>query len=311
MEKAPRDGVIEFRYYDMPLINPVIVFHGPNWRRIYGLDAPRLHFHNILEIGICREGEGRMVYEDGEYFYRERTISVVPRQLPHNTMNEEGVYSTWDYLFIDEGAFLSRFGYEKAFVEDAIQKINSRYLLTDCEESPGIASILDSIVYEYEHNQSYQEETIPHLIVSLLLILARKNSDAQNIKQGSRPKGEWIRNCLRFMENHYAEDISIREIASCIHMGETRFRELFIKSMRMTPLDYLNSIRIRNACVMLQESDLSIEMIAFKCGFSTLSTFNRNFRRYMGASPSKWRKDFRKEPASGTGMSIETLKGWY
>ena len=58
----------------------------------------------------------------------------------------------------------------------------------------------------------------------------------------------------------------------------------------MTPVDYLNQVRIKKACDMIRKTGYSMEEIAVKVGFSTTSTFNRNFKRIVGTSPYHWKK---------------------
>ena len=88
---AKNRQTIDFRFYDMPQRDPVLVFSGEKWKRVYGEGAPNLHFHNILEIGICREGSGRMIYENEERPYEAGALSLIPANCPHNTLNEPGV----------------------------------------------------------------------------------------------------------------------------------------------------------------------------------------------------------------------------
>ncbi len=60
--------------------------------------------------------------------------------------------------------------------------------------------------------------------------------------------------------------------------------------MNMSPLEYINLVRVQTACNYLKNTDESIIDIANKCGFTTPSTFNRNFRQVTGVSPSEWRR---------------------
>ena len=60
--------------------------------------------------------------------------------------------------------------------------------------------------------------------------------------------------------------------------------------MHISPLDYLNHLRIRIACQAVYQNHTPINEIAQDVGFSTLSSFNRNFHALLGCSPSEWRK---------------------
>jgi AraC family transcriptional regulator len=58
----------------------------------------------------------------------------------------------------------------------------------------------------------------------------------------------------------------------------------------LTPHQFVLRTRLHDAAVGLRRSDESISTIAFGCGFNDLSTFNRRFRRFMGVSPTAYRK---------------------
>ena len=59
----------------------------------------------------------------------------------------------------------------------------------------------------------------------------------------------------------------------------------------MGPMEFINIVRIRSACDYLKRTNDLITDIATRCGFSTFSTFSRNFRKVMGISPNEWRKN--------------------
>jgi AraC-like DNA-binding protein len=61
------------------------------------------------------------------------------------------------------------------------------------------------------------------------------------------------------------------------------------KNMRIS--DYINELRIRDAALLLAESDERIIDIAFSVGFESVRTFNRAFPKYMHATPEQYRKD--------------------
>ena len=60
--------------------------------------------------------------------------------------------------------------------------------------------------------------------------------------------------------------------------------------MQMTPMEYVNKVRIREACRLMLDTNASLEEIAVKTGFVSMSTFNRNFGRFLNTSPHAWRK---------------------
>lgn len=93
-----------------------------------------------------------------------------------------------------------------------------------------------------------------------------------------------------FLENHFAESISLKQVAELIHLTESNFCKFFKKATGKTFSDYLNDIRITQSCQVLLHSDKFINVIAFECGFETLSYFNRVFLKKKGLTPKEFRK---------------------
>lgn len=93
-------------------------------------------------------------------------------------------------------------------------------------------------------------------------------------------------------------------------MSETHFRRIFQETMNMTPVEYVNFVRIRKACELIDKTDISMEEVAGKVGFVTPSTFNRNFRRIVGTSPYQWKKRPDSHERKLAEYKISALKGW-
>lgn len=91
---------------------------------------------------------------------------------------------------------------------------------------------------------------------------------------------------------------------------ETHLRRVFHDCMQMSPVEYINWVRIRTACGELKRTNDTVGDIAVRCGFSTLSTFNRNFHRIMGISPQQWRKDPEHFEQKLLKYDIKAEKGW-
>lgn len=115
---------------------------------------------------------------------------------------------------------------------------------------------------------------------------------------------------LEYIRNHYATPMKISEIASVCHISESHFRRLFEDNIGMTPVEYLNQVRIRKACDLIKKTGNSMEEIAVKVGFTTTSTFNRNFKRITGTSPYQWKKQPDNYESRLAQCSILIEKGW-
>lgn len=99
-----------------------------------------------------------------------------------------------------------------------------------------------------------------------------------------------IRPSLRYMEEHYGENVTICQLAGCCNLSKSYFMSCFKKATGISAMEHLIQLRIRAACETLHKTDRNISDIAANCGYSNLSNFNRQFKRYVGCSPGNYRK---------------------
>lgn len=110
-----------------------------------------------------------------------------------------------------------------------------------------------------------------------------------------------IQTCLDYIDFHYMEDLSLDNIAKICSVSNSYLSSLFKKEVSMTLTDYVNSTRIRQALLLLNSTNLSIQEVSGRCGFSDPNYFTRTFKRFQGQSPKEYREAIRKgvQPAPG------------
>ncbi len=295
MKKAKEK--IELRYYELSQSDYLFTLQGEEWRRVYEYRGGLLHFHNLLEIGICREGEGVMLFEDEHVPYHPGMISVIPANYPHGTAGRKGTESYWEYVFLNlNRAVRDMYPDDILFQQDLMDRINRGAFLVEETEVQGLADTAKAIIEETKaKGDVMNRECIIGLGMILVVQLARMDLDAKTShleSSGMRHKtgiGQ-MRPSLDYIMEHYAMPIKISDLAAACHMSESHFRRLFGENIGMTPVEYVNRIRIWRACELIRRTSSSMEEVAMKVGFTTTSTFNRNFKRITGTSPYQWKK---------------------
>ena len=76
MAKKKKD-TMEFRFYELPQGEAALVLCGESWVRVYGHEELHLHFHNLMELGICRQGVGDMFLDEEVYKYHSGDITII------------------------------------------------------------------------------------------------------------------------------------------------------------------------------------------------------------------------------------------
>lgn len=99
-----------------------------------------------------------------------------------------------------------------------------------------------------------------------------------------------LKEILSFIQEHYSQELTLDEIAEHVNICKSECCRFFKKYMKMTIFDYILFLRIQNSLPLLKEGE-SVTKIASMTGFSTSAYYGQIFKRYMGCSPSRYRKD--------------------
>ncbi len=108
---------------------------------------------------------------------------------------------------------------------------------------------------------------------------------------GEKPQVARVR---KYIEEHYAEKLSLAKMARMANLSESDFGEAFRVSTGFTPYDYLLTVRVAEGRRLLLETDLPLKEVAAKAGYSNLKSFSDMFASKTGMPPSAFRKMFRK-----------------
>ena len=95
---------------------------------------------------------------------------------------------------------------------------------------------------------------------------------------------------LKYIDAHYREPISIKKLSGLEHLSEGHFRLLFRQKTGMSPRSYITALRLRNASVLLKQTDLSIKEISAAAGFDDQLYFSRVFKKHFNLPPKEFRK---------------------
>jgi transcriptional regulator GlxA family with amidase domain len=101
-----------------------------------------------------------------------------------------------------------------------------------------------------------------------------------------------IRKLLLWMSENVQADLSVAALAQRASMSERTFARVFNAETRFTPAAYVERLRVDAARRTLESSKKSVKQIARLCGFGTVETMHRAFRRSVGSTPLEYRARF-------------------
>jgi len=103
-------------------------------------------------------------------------------------------------------------------------------------------------------------------------------------------KTDRLSDVYKYITTNYYNDTSLDEISKIANLSPTAFCRLFKQRTNRHFVEYLNEVRISNACKFLLETNLNVSEIAFQCGYKTLSNFNKIFKKTTALSPKEYRQ---------------------
>lgn len=193
----------------------------------------------------------------------------------------------------------------KEFVAPAKSRIDQKYIspLLNCNQitvlllqrdKPVYARILDELkqLSRMGETQGFGYEVQSRNMVSqiLLELIQDQNEAISQMQTQSYCSESRLKIMLLFMQEHYMENISLKDISESAHIGERECLRCFQKLLHVTPIAYLQSYRIQVACGLLCYTTDNVIAIAMKTGFSSSSYFGKTFCKHIGCTPQEYRK---------------------
>ena len=291
----------EFKFLEIPKGEDILAMLGSAYIKKYGWDdsgkqIERNHFHNVMEIGICRWGTGEVVLDKKRYPYKKGAVMVVPQNYPHEIYSTHGEESFWESIYIKPSVFL-----EKVYKKDArksnryAQEAESRPFLKEREEILPLVTEINLVMDQVRVQAYGYRECIKGLLFALLMEIIKINHmDKEKPEYGEKyspQKEKKLAKALEYMEANYRKNLRVLDIAQAAYVSETYLRRLFAESCEMSPMQYLNLMRINAACKLMKDTDANINEIAYKVGFENMTTFINNFKKVVGCTPREWKQN--------------------
>ncbi|MGW2376687.1 MULTISPECIES: GlxA family transcriptional regulator [Kitasatospora] len=133
----------------------------------------------------------------------------------------------------------------------------------------------------------------------LVMFVQRPGGQAQFSAQlaAQRPDRAPLRDLLDWIADHPEADLGVPTLATRAAMSERNFTRVFRAETGRTPAAYVESVRIEAAKRLLETTPATLDAVARSCGFGTVETLHRSFRRTLQVTPGEYRKRFSAHPS--------------
>lgn len=107
--------------------------------------------------------------------------------------------------------------------------------------------------------------------------------------RGDKTTKDFIQSLMRHMESSYCEPIDLASLSGRVHLNSSYLVRAFKQETGVTPMQYLNRLRLSAAISYLANTEMGIQRIAEATGFNSIHYFSRLFKLKFGMSPQQWR----------------------
>jgi len=152
-----------------------------------------------------------------------------------------------------------------------------------------LLSEVHKLIKEYYRQELGYELAVKAYIYRILVLLLRyysKQTISEIEKSRQRKTLARLSPVLEYMDCHYTEQLTLKQLSVMANMSEHYFCRLFKSLTGKSPTEYINHLRLNKAVTLLRESELNITEVALAVGFNDSNYFSRLFKKYKHVSPS-------------------------
>lgn len=160
-------------------------------------------------------------------------------------------------------------------------------------------------MFQTDKLQKNRDLVMNSILYHYLYLLADRFPSAHTAQENKH--SDYVEKALLYLEEHYCHPITIQDIADHLGINRSYLHRIFKASTGSSLQSYLLDQRMRHACILLVDTDQSIQAIAHSVGYPDPLNFSKIFRQKVGISPSGYRKDRREKDALLSSPKIPPL----
>ena len=238
------------------------------------------HFHNGYEIGYLITGHRNCFVDEQLYQLKSGDMTLISARMVHRfTPTVEGEL---ERIVINVA--------ENWMPEELLPCFDHVCYHIPAESAPEVRAILHAIETEYNRPvDDYHFGILRSKVYELLAFLARLSKQKPTVVR-YKSREEWLERVTRYIGAHYAEPLTLQDMADEFFMSREYFSVRFKKLVGIGFSEYLNQLRVSYAIKLLDQPDMTVTEAAYRCGFNDSAYFATVFKRFHGITPKKYQQ---------------------
>ena len=247
-----------------------------------------MHFHNYYELELVLDGKGTQTINGVELPFERGCITFISPVDFHELRMEK----PWHVINLS---------FNVAILPERLTEIllSAGKSITDLSEDEisEMEAVMNQIQNEYNTSDGYSHRVMGSLI-EYILVLFKRSLDKRTPSSGDNDATP-ISRALHYIFEHYLESPTLEEVAAVSGYSPTYFSKIFHKITRRKYSDFLSTMKINYAKMLILSTKMTSIDIAYACGFKSSQTFYRIFKKNTGMFPKEYRASIIKSQKEG------------
>ncbi len=245
-----------------------------------------IHHHDFFEISIILQGESLYLIDNEWRTVRSGDILLFNPGVDHAEKQLLNTYSHQLHIGIRNFKL-------HGLAQNHFPTTQSLLSMQDSQ-----LKIFDKawqLIEEFNQQQTNFNLMGKALVMEMMILILRslekkeRLSDETQASQNDRMH-QVVQLIMTYMENNYAKDISIEQLATLYYVSPTYLSKIFKDLTGFSPINYLIQIRLKKAHELLTTGDLTVKEVAKAVGYEDAYHFSKSFKKHFGTSPSLVKK---------------------
>jgi AraC family L-rhamnose operon transcriptional activator RhaR len=267
-------------------------------------EGPHLHAHDFIEISYVASGAGIHVIGEKEYEVKKGDLFFINYNMPHEfrSLNQSNSQSliinncVFKPEFIDSTLAECKNFYDIAkhllfrslFPKDIEPNIDFKLIDIDTKD---IEAIYKKMSKEFSKKESGYMELLRLYVMELMIIIFRTMDKVKQIPDKDTNSNMMVvEKIIEHLQNNYCNSLNLQDLSMMFFLSPNYISRLFKEFTGNTLTEYIQNIRIEEACRLLKETDKKILTISEEVGYKDLKHFQQVFKKITGTTPSLLRR---------------------
>lgn len=265
-----------------------------------GYQAP-WHWHKAVELFYLEAGTLEYVTPNAGDVFTAGSIGMVNSNVLHMALGHQNGSRGTNYLHLFDPVLLS--GCPGSRIDEKyILPLTMAQRVELLAAKPGVIGYEEALFWmqkalNLDANAPGYELRLRGILGEIWMVLLGLAGPDIAEAEHSGTASEMTKQMLVYIHEHYGDRLTVERIAQAASVSQRSCYELFRRNLRTTPMEYVNSYRIRMACQMLSQTQQPVTQISEACGMNN-SYFCQVFREATGFRPLEYRRFYQRHQHS-------------